>query len=88
MDDKEGYGDSNFAPQIISKFLKRQTIVIQYLYPPKAFKPVSSKAHSFFPAWFLSSMRTGLYCTHVDLHHFYKNNPHKAFNHIPQGKKE
>lgn len=44
MDDKEGHGDSIFAPQIFSRFLKRQTIVIQYLCPLKAFKPVSSKA--------------------------------------------
>lgn len=88
MDDKEGHGDSIFAPQIIYKFLKRQTIVIQYLCPLKAFKPVSSKVHGLSPVWFLSSMHTGLYCTPVDLRHLYKNTPHKAFNHILQGKKE
>lgn len=79
MDDKEGHGDSIFAPQIIYKFLKRQTIVIQYLCPLKAFKPVSSKAHGFYILWFLSSMRTGLYCsTPLDLRHLYKNTPHKS----------
>lgn len=77
MDDKEGHGDSIFAPQIIYKFLKRQTIVIQYLCPLKAFKPVSSKVHGLSPVWFLSSMHTGLYCTPVGLHHLYKNTPTK-----------
>lgn len=69
-------------------FLKRQMIVIQYLCPLKAFKPVSSKAHGLSPIWFLSSMHTGLYCTPLGLRHLYKNTPHKAFNHILQGKKE
>lgn len=78
MDDKEGHGDSIFAPQIIYRILKRQTIVIQYLYPLKAFKLVSSKAHGFSLVWFLSSMRTGLYCVPLDLCHLYKNTPHKS----------
>lgn len=88
MDDKEGHGDGIFAPQIIYRFffLKRQMIVIQYLCPPKAFKPVSSKAHGFFlvcalvctaPLW--------IYVTYIRIR---PPHTHKAFNHIPQGKKE
>lgn len=83
MDDKEGHGDSIFAPQIIYRFLKRQTIVIQYLYPLKAFKLVSSKAHGFSLVCTLVCIASPwIYVTYIRIL------PTKAFNHIPQGKKK